>query len=262
MNIAVLIKQVPAGSANFDRQSGLLERSASKKAINPWDLYAIEAALQTGEKLQAQITAITMGPLFAQEVLRDALAMGVHQAVLLQDKAFAGADVYATAYTLAQGIKALGGFDLIFCGQQTTDGDTAQLPPSLAVQLGAYFAGWTKKIEQTEQKELTFLQELSGGTQRIHMHVPLVAAVGREVAQPRIPTLKNRLKAKSVQIRILSLGELPCSDAKWYGLAASPTRVIKVYENIETAKTPPLCLTPKQAAGRIHKEVEELRHGS
>jgi len=261
MRIAVCIKQVPSGSARMDRERGVLLRTEAAHTINPWDTCAIEAALQAAENTGSEVTALSMGPVSAAEALREAIAMGAQRGVLLCDKVFAGADVLITAYTLAQGIRVLGGFDLIFCGQQTTDGDTAQLPFSLAVQLDAHIAGWVKKIESIGADGITVLQELSDGTQRLTLPFPAVVAVGHEADTPRLPTLKNRLKAKSIEVQHLTLSDMPDTDATHYGLAASPTHVVKVYENVVQAKAEVLQLSPQEAAALLCAELKEAQHG-
>ncbi len=261
MRIAVCIKQVPSGSARMDTERGVLLRGGAAHTLNPWDACAIEAALQAAERTGGELTPLSMGPASATEALREAVAMGASQGVLLCDRAFAGADVLVTAYTLAQAIRVLGGFDLIFCGQQTTDGDTAQVPFSLAVQTGAHIAGWVKKVEDVSSQGITVRQELSGGTQRLTLPYPAVVAVGREAAVPRIPTLKARLRAKSVDIRCLTLADMPDANASHYGLTASPTRVVKVYENTAQAKTEVLRLSAQEAAELLCMELKEARHG-
>lgn len=260
MKIAVCIKQVPSGSADMDYSLGVLKRTGAGNMLNPADLYAIEAALQAKEALAAKgtdsvVCAITMGPASAQSVLQEAIAMGADRGVLLCDKAFAGADVYATAFAIASGMAALGGFDLVFCGQQSTDGDTAQLPFSLAVQLGASAVGWAKSMERITDTNITVLQELSGGVQRLTAALPAVVAVGADAVVPRAATLRNKLQARKAPIQTLGLENLAVPDAALYGLKASPTRVIRVYEADMTAKAKPLPLTPSEAAERILKEM-------
>ncbi len=261
MRIVVCVKQVPAGSARMDAERGVLLRGEATHALNPWDACAIEAAVQAAEHTGGELTALSMGPACVVEALREAIAMGANHGVLLCDKAFAGADVLVTAYTLAQGIRTLGGFDIIFCGQQTTDGDTAQVPFSLAVQTGAHIAGWVKKVEDVSPQGITVLQELSDGTQRLTLPYPAVVAVGREAAVTRIPSLKARLRAKSADVHRLTLADMPDADASHYGLTASPTRVVKVYENVVQAKAVALHGSPQEAAELLCAELEEARHG-
>ncbi|MEG2425351.1 MAG: electron transfer flavoprotein subunit beta/FixA family protein [Oscillospiraceae bacterium] len=260
MNIAVCIKQVPASSVQMDKSQGVLMRSMAGGVINPWDLYAVESALQIAEKTNGVVTAISMGPASAEQAIRYVIAMGVQKGVLMCDDAFAGSDVYATAFTLSQGLKVNGEFDLIICGQQTTDGDTSQLPFSLATQMNIPAIGWVKKIESATDTAITVLQELSGGTQKSKCAYPAVVVVGREVAQPRIPNLKNKLNAKNAPVKRLGLADLPHSDAKMYGSASSPTQVVRVYENNIDAKSELLRMSGQETALHLLKELECAKH--
>lgn len=260
MKIAVCVKQVPASSVPMDETQGVLMRSMAGGTINPWDLHAIEAALQVAEQTGGTVTAISMGPASAEQTVRVALAMGANKGVLLCDNAFAGADVYATAFTLSQGLSILGNFDLIVCGQQTTDGDTSQLPFSLATQMGIPAIGWVKKIETITESAITAKQELSSGTQRVTCPYPCLLAVGQSDPQPRIPTLKNKLRAKNASVEIIGLQGMPQKEETLYGLCVSPTRVVKVYENNIQSKKEPLKLSSQQAAACLLKELEDAQN--
>ena len=189
MRIVVCIKQVPSASIPMD-DSGNLDRSQAGGQLNPGDLYALEAGLQLAEALSGQVTALTMGPASAEAVLKTAFSMGADQGVLLSDPAFAGGDVYATARTLSQGIRALGGADLVICGQQTTDGDTGQLPSSLGAQMGIPTLGWVKKLE-VAGNQLLVSQELSLGTQQAQVSLPCLLAVGEGIGRVRVPSLRS-----------------------------------------------------------------------
>ena len=133
MNILVCIKQVP-GSTNVevDPVTGVLKRDGIQSKMNPYDLYALEAALSLSESYGGKVDVITMGPPQAKEIIIEAIAMGAEGGAILSDRKFAGADVLATAYTISQGIKKMGEYDLIICGKQTTDGDTAQVGAEVA----------------------------------------------------------------------------------------------------------------------------------
>ena len=136
MKIIVCMKQVPAGTkVDIDPETGAMKRLSSDTRTNPYDLFALECALQLKEKLRGTVTALTMGPAQAESMMRDTYTMGADDAVILSDRKFAGADVLSTSYTLSQGVQLLGGADLIICGKQTTDGDTAQVGPALAEHL-------------------------------------------------------------------------------------------------------------------------------
>ena len=143
MKIVVCMKQVPASSkVDIDPETGAMKRMSGETRTNPYDLFALETALQIREKVGGTVTVLTMGPPQAEEMMRDAYTMGADDAVILSDRKFAGADVLATSYALAQGIQVIGGADLIICGRQTTDGDTAQVGPAIAEHLTIPHAAW------------------------------------------------------------------------------------------------------------------------
>lgn len=240
MNVLVCVKQVPAKSVPMDKANGVLDRSQAGGQLNPRDFYALEVGLQIAEATGGTVTAMSMGPQAAEKSLRTALSMGASEAVLLCDKAFAGADVYATAFTLAQGIRALGGFDVVICGLQTTDGDTAQLPYSLAEQLQIPGIGWVKKLQEIQPDRLTVCQELSYGTQQATVQTPCLLAVGEGIGKPRLPSLSSQLKSKKKPIRQLGLADLALTDPTSYGLQASPTRVVSIREVVQTQKATPV----------------------
>lgn len=253
IQILVCIKQVPSSQRTMmNSEKGTLIRIATDSMINPYDLHAIEAALRTVETQEGKVSVMTMGPPSAERVLCEALAMGAEEGFLLSDNSFAGADVYATSYTLAQGIQKAGRFDLIFCGQQTTDGDTAQVPFALAAHLGIPVIGWVKKIEQVREDEIVVLQEVTGGTLRITAHFPTVLAVGRAAAlQPRLSNLSKRLKALEKPLTVWSAADFPTADYNYFGAQGSPTRVQKIYSPTVTTKVPLIQAKPDEAAALI-----------
>lgn len=258
MDVVVCVKQVPARSVPMDRTLGVLDRSQAGGQLNPRDLYALEAGLRLAKASGGTVTALTMGPDSAQDSLRTALSMGVDQAVLLCDRAFAGADVYATATALAQGIKALGDFDVVVCGQQTTDGDTAQLPFSLAVRLNIPALGWVKGLDE---KKLTVDQELSLGTQRVELRAPCLLAVGEGIGCPRIPSLRDQLSAKRKPIEKLTLSDLEDQDPVRYGLIGSPTRVVSTQEVEPVEGREPVRLCPEKLADLLCQEWKSWKEG-
>ena len=257
MKVIVCVKQVPASSVPLDSAGNLL-RGRGSAQLNPGDAWAIEAALQLAEAMNGTVTALTMGPASAETVLRTALSMGGSQGVQMTDRAFAGADVYATAHTLAEGIRCLGGADYVVCGQQSTDGDTAQLPFSLAAQLGIPALGWVKKL-QLDGEKLTVLQELSQGTQQAELPCPCVLAVGKEIGTPRIPSLRARLRAKNQEIRVLTLSDLSDPEPAHYGLSGSPTRVVRASETVRTVRNQPLVLNGADSLQCLRKLREEVQ---
>ncbi len=256
MRIAVCIKQVAGGGAALD-SGGILQRSAADSVLNPYDVYAIEAALQ----LSDEVTAFSMGPASAGKALREALAMGVGEACLLSDPAFAGADVYATAHTIAAGIRVYGAFDCVICGQQTTDGDTAQLPYALGVQLGYPTVGWVTALSN-KGENLQLTQELTGSVQVLELSPPLVLAISPDAVSPRQVTLKNRLHAQKQEIRRLTLADLPDKDPAHYGLTGSPTRVKRVFQPELTRRAEPIYASAEEGAAIVLRELREgERHG-
>jgi electron transfer flavoprotein beta subunit len=262
IGIGVCIKQVPAGNAKMDSETGVLVRGSAEGTLNPYDLYALEAALRAASALQdagatAEVFAITMGPPQAERALREALAIGAEAAILLSDSAFSGADVAATSRTIAEGLRKYGVPDMVFCGQQTTDGDTAQLPFSLASRLGFPAIGWVKEIEYFREDGYSVLQELSGGTVRVRGGYPALFAVSREAVQPRAPNLRRRLMAQKMPVMVWGLADLSDTVPRHYGLAGSPTRVRKLYIPLQNIKTPPLRVEAEKAASLIRKALAE-----
>ena len=166
MKIIVCMKQVPAGTkVDIDPETGAMKRLSGDTRTNPYDLFALETALQLRELLGGTVTALTMGPPHAEEMMRDAYSMGADDAVILSDRKFAGSDVLATSYVLSQGIKVLGGADLIICGRQTTDGDTAQVGPAIAEHLMLPHAAWVAEIVKADQNSICVRQDLASVSQ-------------------------------------------------------------------------------------------------
>ncbi|MDR1215216.1 MAG: electron transfer flavoprotein subunit beta/FixA family protein [Treponema sp.] len=261
MKIGVCIKQVPAGTARMDDKTGLLVRSSAEGTLNPYDLCAITAALQAAagvaEAGEVEILAITMGPRSAERTLREALSLGATNALLLSDPAFSGADVTATSRTLAEALRKYGVPDMLFCGQQTTDGDTAQVPFALAARLSVPAIGWVKGIEYFRADGYSVLQELSTGAVQVRGGYPALFAIGREAVQPRAPNLSRKLAAQRIPITVWGLADLSPSRAQDYGLTGSPTRVKALYTPIQTAKTPPLRVPAATAASLIREALDQ-----
>src|SRR3989338_6162967 len=155
MNIIVCIKQVPETTeVRINPETNTLVREGVKSIINPFDMYAIEEAVRLKEKLGGKATVITMGPPQAEAALREAISMGVDEGILICDRAFAGSDTWATSYTLSAAIKKIGSFDLILCGKQASDGDTAQVGPGISTHLDIPQVTYVKKIEEVTDKSM------------------------------------------------------------------------------------------------------------
>ena len=183
------MKQVPAGTkVDIDPETGAMKRLSGETRTNPYDLFALEAALQLREKVGGSVTVLTMGPPQAEEMMRDAYTMGADDAVILSDRKFAGADVLATSYALSQGITAIGDIDLIICGKQTTDGDTAQVGPAIAEHLGIPHAAWVSEIVDADSESIQVKQDLVSVSQTSKIPYPCLITVDKDMCVPRLPS--------------------------------------------------------------------------
>jgi len=229
MNIVVCLKQVPGTTeVKIDPQTNTLIRQGIENIINPFDTYAIEEGVRLKEKHGGKITVITMGPSQAEAALREAISLGADEAVLLSDRAFAGADTWATAYTLSCAIKKLEKFDIIICGRQTIDGDTGQVGPELAEMLDIPFVAYVGQIEEIKDGYLRVRRMVEEGHEVIETTLPAVITVAKEINVPRLPSLRGIMKSKSAAIQTWGIRELGV-DQSMVGLSGSSTQVIKVF---------------------------------
>ncbi len=252
LNIIVCIKQVPGTTqVEIDPKTGVLKRSAAAAKMNPYDLYAIETAMVLKEKYGADTTALTMGPPYSEAVLREAFMLGIDHGVLLTDRAFGGADCLATSYALSQAIKALGIPDLVLCGKQTTDGDTAQVGPELSEWLNLPAA--VNVIRFKEVKDSSFIAEIDLGsvTQVIEIQKPCLMTVEKDIFEPRLPSYKKKVLTKNIPIRTLTLKDMQDQDLNHYGLNGSPTRVVKVFPPVHDTVNEVWQGSPDETAGRL-----------
>jgi electron transfer flavoprotein beta subunit len=229
MNIVVCLKQVPGTTdVKIDPQTNTLVRQGIKNIVNPFDAYALEEGVRVKERYGGKVTAISMGPAQAEEVLREAIATGADDAVLLSDSAFAGADTLATAYTLARAIDKLGHYDLIICGRQTIDGDTGQVGPELAEMLKLPFVAYVSKLDEINNGYMRVKRMVEDGYEVIETPLPAVLTVVKEINVPRLPSLRGLAKAKSAVISVWTAQELGV-DNNMVGLSGSATRVIEIF---------------------------------
>lgn len=230
MKIIVCLKQVPATSqVEIDPQTGAMKRLSGNTRTNPYDLFALEAALKIKEKAGGTVTVLTMGPPHAEVMMKDAYTMGADDAVILSDRKFAGSDVLATSYTLAQGIHVIGDADLIICGRQTTDGDTAQVGPAIAEHLGIPHCAWVSEITDVTGEAITVRQDLVSVTQTSRMKYPCLITVDKDMCVPRLPSYKLKKKTADRPVRVLTSEDLPDKDTDRYGLIGSPTSVARMF---------------------------------
>jgi electron transfer flavoprotein beta subunit len=230
MNIIVCIKQVPETTdVRINPETNTLIREGVKSIINPFDMYAIEEAVRLKERLPGSIvTVLTMGPPQAEGALREALSLGIDEGVLLCDRAFAGSDTWATSYTLAGAIKKLGKYDLIICGKQASDGDTAQVGPGISAHLDIPQITYVKKIEEITEAMIRAERMMEEGHEVIESPLPCLISVVKEINEPRLPSLKGMMRAKSAKITLWTQKELAL-DPQGIGLCGSPTQVVKIF---------------------------------
>jgi electron transfer flavoprotein beta subunit len=228
MKIVVPIKQVPETSnVKMDPETGTMIRSGVEQIINPLDLYAIEEAIRLKEKYGGEIIVITMGPPGSEKALREAIAMGCNSGILLSNKAFAGADTWSTSYVLAQAIKRIGEFDLIFCGERATDGDTGQVGPGIASWLDIPFLTYVSNINEVNNDKLIIERNVENGYQILEIQKPSLFTVVKEINFPRLPTLQGKKKARNSDIPVWGPEDIEAEEEN-LGLQGSPTRVVKI----------------------------------
>lgn len=250
MKILVCVKQVPdTTEVRIDRETNTLQRQDVPSILNPFDRHALEEALRVKERCGGTVSVLTMGPLKAQEVLKECLALGADEAVLVSDKAFAGADTLATSRTLAAAIAKLQPAELIFCGKQAIDGDTAQVGPELAEHLNMAQITCVSKLEVfPAERRLIAEREVEDGHEVLELSLPAVLTVSKSLNEPRYPSIKGRLRANKTSIPILTLADLGL-QAEETGLQGSPTRVVRIFAP-ETRKGGEVIqgMAPRQAA--------------
>ncbi|MFH1847981.1 MAG: electron transfer flavoprotein subunit beta/FixA family protein, partial [Candidatus Omnitrophota bacterium] len=225
MNVIVCIKQVPnTADVKIDPETNTLVREGVESIINPFDTYAIEEGVRLRERFGGKVTVVTMGPPQAESALREAISVGCDEVVLISDRAFAGSDTWATSYVLARAIKKIGNFDLIICGKQASDGDTAQVGPGIATHLNIPQITYVKKIDEIKDGMIKAERMVEEGYEILQSPIPCLLTVVKEINNPRLPSLKGKMKSKSAAITRYGAKDLECDPAE-IGLDGSPTRV-------------------------------------
>ena len=231
MKITVCIKQVPDTADIQWTEHNTLCRDGVESILNPCDSYAVDSALQIKDKNEnVHITAISMGPLQAEKTIREVIATGVDDGILLNDKFFAGSDTASTARVLAQAVKSkLSDTNLILCGQYASDGDTAQTGPSLAQNLGFGIVTNVVKIENIEENSLTVIKQTDDGKEKIQVFLPAVICLQKGRYETRLPKISGRIKAKNAQIPVYNALDIDI-NAETTGFKGSPTHVKKAFK--------------------------------
>ena len=258
MNIIVCIKQVPGtNKVDIDPVTGTLKRDGVSSKMNPYDLFALECALSLKESAGGEVNTVSMGPPQAKAVLEESLWMGADRGLLLSDRAFGGADVLATSYCLSLGCESFGSYDLILCGKQTTDGDTAQVGPELAERLGIEHAANVLRIDSVEEGFITVTVDLDGAEQTQKMALPCLLTLEKDANTPRLPSYLKKKSAGGDRISVKSSADFPSADLKMLGLKGSPTQVERIFPPEANAKQEKLSGTPEELCDGLYRILKE-----
>ncbi|MDM8537389.1 electron transfer flavoprotein subunit beta/FixA family protein [Desulfobacterales bacterium HSG17] len=260
LNIVVCIKAVPdpakADSIKIDPVKMTLIRKDIPMVLNPLDKFALEAALNLKEEKGAHIMVISMGPPKAASIVKECMALGADKGMLLSDKSFGGADAFATAYTLASGIKKLESFDVVFCGMASSDGATEWVGPQIASFLDTPVVTMVNTIEENETQTWTVKADFDNGYRRVKVQLPAVFTVTRHLNQPRTLSFSGIIKARKKQVEILDLEQLGV-DNKKMGANGSPTIVSKMETTQNKRKITMIQGTLEEKADTVFKLLKE-----
>lgn len=264
MDIVVCIKQVPDPESfdkiTLDPDTGTIRRAGIAAITNPVDRHAMEEALRIREQWGGTVTVVTMGPPQARQSIEDALAMGADRGAILCDQVFAGADTLATSCVLAGGIRLLGRFDLVLCGNESVDGATGQVPAQIAEFLHVPHVTHVKRIEVLNEQKAVVDRVVEGGRLRIEVSFPTVMAVVKEINAYRLPTVMGILDAARKEI--IDMGCQSCESAGValcdMGLPGSPTRVAGVFESSRRRTAEMLTGEPREIAAKLVRRLRQL----
>jgi electron transfer flavoprotein beta subunit len=260
LKIVVCIKQVTDpdyfSKLTLDPETGRIQREKVPAIFNPLDKNALEEGLKVRERFSSKVTAISMGPPKAKEVLEWALALGADEAILLCDKAFAGADSLATAYTLAAAIKRLDQPDLILCGNETADGSTAQVGPQIAELLGIPHVDSVNQIEFVNEKTLVVKQAIEYGHLKVEVKLPALLSVIDEINEPRAPTAEGIISVPQKEFKTWGATDIKVDKDKT-GLNGSPTKVVGVFRQELDRKREILQCPTEEMAARVVKKLQQ-----
>ncbi len=259
MHVVVCIKQVPdTAEVRLDPERGTLIRQGVPGILNPLDTHAVEAAVALCEAAGGNVTALSMGPPAAEEALREALALGADRALLLTDRAFAGADTWATSYTLSLAVRALGDVGLVVCGKQAIDGDTAQVGPGLATHLGWPQVTYVSRVVGLRDGGLLLERLTDYGTERVRVQLPALLTALKDLNVPRLPSLARRMGARRAEVERWGPDRLE-GDPGGYGLEGSLTRVVRVFTPPPRGECKMLTGEPAEAACELADVLRERK---
>jgi len=260
LKIITCIKQVPASSnVQVDPITGVLLRDGNNVKMNPYDLYGLETAFQMKERTGAIVSAITMGPPSATSVLKEALYMGADEAALITDRKFAGADVLATSYTISQMIRHMGDFDVVICGKQTTDGDTAQVGPEMAEFLGIPHIPYVKEIIEVTKDYLIVKSTYEQYEEIVKVSTPCLLTIEKGYNTPRLPSYLRKQQYKDYKIEMVTLKQFEDQDESHYGLNGSPTQVDEIFSPSKNHEVKHLVGSSEELAAKMIEILKESR---
>jgi len=257
MRIIVTIKQVPdTNEVRLDPRTGTLIREGVPSIINPEDKNAIEAALSLRQQLGGEVVVISMGPPQADDALREALAMGVDRAILLTDRAFAGADTWATATTLGLAVKKLAPYDLVLCGRQAIDGDTAQVGPQMAEYLNVPQITYVREFHVMDGR-VRATRTMEDGYEVLDAPLPALLTITKEANKPRYPTAPGIFKAyREQQVERWGVADLG-ADPEGLGLKGSPTQVKRSFSPPPKEPGEIIKAAPAEAAKQLLSRMKQ-----
>ncbi len=249
MHIVVCVKQVPdTTEVRINPETNTLIREGVESIVNPFDSYAIEEALRLRDKFGGKVTVISMGPPQAEAVLREAISLGADSAILISDRAFAGSDTWSTSLILSKALQKIKDFDLVICGKQASDGDTAQVGPGVATHLNLPQATYVRRIDSVHldtSPEIIIVERLvEEGYEMLEVQLPALITVVKEINEPRMPSLRGKMKAKAAEIAVWKNSDLNIKE-NGIGLEGSPTQVVKIFS------------PPKKEGGKIFQGEPE-----
>lgn len=261
IKIVVCIKQVPGTTEiKIDPETNTLIREGIENIINPFDAYAIEEGVRIRERFndgEVEVIALTMGPPQSKEILKEAISVGVDSAILLSDRAFAGADTWATSTTLAKAINKIEDCRLIILGKQTLDGDTGQVGPELAQRLNIPFIGYASSILEISKNKMKVKRLMEDRYETFEINLPAAISVVKDINTPRVPSLRGKMKAKSAEIPVWDAKQLE-ADEDEVGLSGSYTQVVKIFTPKIKHEIKMIEGSPGEQVEQLYKELKEL----
>lgn len=260
MKTVVLVKQVPATTeVEIDSVTGVMKRGMAKGKLNPFDLFAIESALTARELFGGTVTALSMGPEAAKESLLEAVYMGADDAYLLSGAEFAGSDVLATSKAISEAVTAAGGFDLIICGKQTTDGDTAQVGAELAEWLGIPHVTGVVSIVSLGGNDIVVEIETEELTQTVSLPIPCLLCMDKNINTPRLPSYVRKKGYTGDDVKTLGIFDLQDKNLNNYGMDGSPTRVVRIFEPEAISVSERLEGEPDEVSAKLYEMLKKER---